>query len=225
MPREADCHRRRLLDGRRHRPAQEICDLADRYDALVMVDDSHATGFIGANRAGTHELRGVMDRIDILTGTLGKALGGASGGYTSGARKSSAGCGSARGPICSPTAFRRSLLPPACASSTCSRPTTSCDSVYATTRATFARRMTAAGFDLVPGEHPIIPVMLGDAKLASEFSQRLLQHGVYVIGFLVPRRAPRQGANPHANVRCAHEQRIWRRQLRRLRLSVRNSAS
>jgi glycine C-acetyltransferase len=163
-----------------------ICDLADRYDALVMVDDSHATGFVGANGRGTHELRGVLDRVDILTGTFGKALGGGSGGYTSG-----------RKPIIDwlrqrsrPYLFSNSI-PPLIAAATLrvldlleASPTLR--ERLARNAAYFRREMTAAGFNLVPGEHPIIPVMLGDAKLASELARRLLDAGVYVIGFSFP---------------------------------------
>jgi glycine C-acetyltransferase len=164
----------------------DICNLADRYDALVMVDDSHATGFIGAKGRGTHEYRGVIDRVDILTGTLGKALGGASGGYTSG-----------RKPIIDwlrqrsrPYLFSNSIPPFIAAASI-----RVLDLIEAGDRLReqlhanaqhFRSGMPAAGFNLVPGEHPIIPVMLGDAKIATEFARRLLDHGVYVIGFSFP---------------------------------------
>jgi glycine C-acetyltransferase len=165
---------------------KDICDLADRYDALVMVDDSHATGFTGAKGRGTHELHGVIDRIDILTGTLGKALGGASGGYTSG-----------RKPIIDwlrqrsrPYLFSNSIPPfIAAASIRVLDLLESSDHLRTQLRSNaehFRRAMSAAGFELVPGEHPIIPIMLGDAKVATEFAQRLLEHGVYVIGFSFP---------------------------------------
>lgn len=163
-----------------------ICDLADRYDALVMVDDSHATGFCGANGRGTHELRGVMDRVDILTGTLGKALGGASGGYTSG-RKEIIDWLRQRS---RPYLFSNSIPPLIAAASL--RVIDLLESGHDLRQrlwdnaAFFRAAMTAAGFTLVPGEHPIIPVMLGDAKLATEFARRLLDHGVYVIGFAFP---------------------------------------
>ncbi len=164
----------------------EICDLADRYDALVMVDDSHATGFIGERGRGTHELRGVMDRIDILTGTLGKALGGASGGYTSG-RKEIVGWLRQRS---RPYLFSNSIPPFIAAASVRVLDLLEADTQLKTrlheNSSHFRAGMTAAGFTLVPGEHPIIPVMLGDARLASEFAQRLLAHGVYVIGFSFP---------------------------------------
>jgi glycine C-acetyltransferase len=165
---------------------KDICDLADQYDALVMVDDSHATGFVGDKGRGTHELRGVMDRVDILTGTLGKALGGASGGYTSG-RKEIIGWLRQRS---RPYLFSNSIPPFIAAASLRVLDLLEADtqlraSLWSNT-AYFRAQMTAAGFDLAPGEHPIIPVMLGDAKLASEFAQRLLNHGVYVIGFSFP---------------------------------------
>ncbi|HEU4654242.1 MAG TPA: glycine C-acetyltransferase [Steroidobacteraceae bacterium] len=165
---------------------KEICDLADRYGALVMVDDSHATGFLGAKGRGTHEFRGVMDRIDILTGTLGKALGGAIGGYTSGRKEIVAWLRQRSRPYL----FSNSLPPlVAAASVRVLDLVESSDELRARlweNAAYFRSKMSAAGFNLVPGEHPIIPVMLGDAKLASTFAQKLLDHGVYVIGFSFP---------------------------------------
>ena len=182
---------------------KDICDLADRYDALVMVDDSHATGFVGARGRGTHELRGVIDRVDILTGTLGKALGGASGGYTSG-RKEIIGWLRQRS---RPYLFSNSI-PPFIAAATLRV----LDMLEADTTlrgrlwdnaAHFRRAMAAAGFNLVPGEHPIIPVMLGDAKLASEFARRLLDEGVYVIGFSYP-VVPQGKARIRTQLSAAH---------------------
>lgn len=163
-----------------------ICDLAERYGALVMVDDSHATGFIGQGGRGTPEYREVMGRIDILTGTLGKALGGAAGGYTA-ARKEIVAWLRQRS---RPYLFSNSL-PPVIAATTLRvlDLVQSSDDLRARLRentAYFRRRMTAAGFTIVPGEHPIAPVMLGDAALAARFAEQLLERGVYVIGFSFP---------------------------------------
>jgi glycine C-acetyltransferase len=165
---------------------KEICDLADRYGALVMVDDSHATGFIGKGGKGTPEFRDVMGRIDILTGTLGKALGGAAGGYTA-ARREIVGWLRQRS---RPYLFSNSI-PPVIAASTLRvlELIENGDQLRANLRrntAHFRSRMTAAGFTIVPGEHPIAPVMLGDAALAAKFAEKLLERGVYVIGFSYP---------------------------------------
>lgn len=165
---------------------REICDLADRYDALVMVDDSHATGFMGASGRGTHELRDVMGRVDILTGTLGKALGGAIGGYTSGRREIIDWLRQRSRPYL----FSNSIPPFIAAASLRVLDLLEADNqlrVRLHENARYFRQlMSSAGFNLVAGEHPIIPVMLGDAQLASDFAQRLLAHGVYVIGFSFP---------------------------------------
>jgi glycine C-acetyltransferase len=163
-----------------------ICDLADRYGALVMVDDSHATGFVGSGGRGTPEYREVMGRIDILTGTLGKALGGAAGGYTA-ARKEIVAWLRQRS---RPYLFSNSI-PPVIAATTLRvlDLVESSDELRANLRrntAHFRRRMTEAGFTIVPGEHPIAPVMLGDAALAARFAEKLLERGVYVIGFSYP---------------------------------------
>jgi glycine C-acetyltransferase len=163
-----------------------ICDLADRYGALVMVDDSHATGFVGAGGRGTPEYRDVMGRIDILTGTLGKALGGAAGGYTA-ARKEIVAWLRQRS---RPYLFSNSI-PPVIAATTLRvlDLVESSDELRANLRrntAHFRSRMTEAGFTIVPGEHPIAPVMLGDAALAARFAEKLLERGVYVIGFSYP---------------------------------------
>lgn len=165
---------------------KDICDLADRHDALVMVDDSHATGFVGARGRGTHELRGVIDRVDILTGTLGKALGGTSGGYTSGRKEIIAWLRQRSRPYL----FSNSIPPFIAAASVRVLDLLEGDNQLRArlweNAAHFREGMAAAGFNLVAGEHPIIPVMLGDAKLASGFAQKLLDHGVYVIGFSFP---------------------------------------
>ncbi|HET9694169.1 MAG TPA: glycine C-acetyltransferase, partial [Steroidobacteraceae bacterium] len=165
---------------------KDICDLADRYGALVMVDDSHATGFVGRGGRGTPEYRDVIGRVDILTGTLGKALGGAAGGYTA-ARKEIVGWLRQRS---RPYLFSNSI-PPVIAATTLRvlDLVESSDDLRARLRDNttyFRQRMTDAGFEIVPGEHPIAPVMLGDAALAARFADRLLDRGVYVIGFSYP---------------------------------------
>jgi glycine C-acetyltransferase len=165
---------------------QDICELADRYDALTMIDDCHATGFLGATGRGTHEYRDVMGRIDIITGTLGKALGGASGGFTSG-RREIVGWLRQRS---RPYLFSNSVAPVIAAASIAVLDLLENDQSLRIRLHENARRfrsgMEALGFDLKPGEHPIVPVMLGDAKLASEMASRLLDHGIYVIGFSFP---------------------------------------
>ena len=163
-----------------------ICDLADKYNALVMVDDSHAVGFIGERGRGTPELAGVIDRVDIVTGTLGKALGGASGGYTSG-RKEIIEMLRQRS---RPYLFSNTLAPVITATSLSVLDMLESSGELRTNLHENSRRfregMTKAGFDLVPGNHPIIPVMLGDASVASEMADRLLGEGIYVIGFSYP---------------------------------------
>ena len=163
-----------------------ICDLADKYNALVMVDDSHAVGFMGAHGRGTPEHCGVMDRVDIITGTLGKALGGASGGYTS-ARQEIVDLLRQRS---RPYLFSNTLAPAIAAASIkvfdmLSESTALRDKVHENARY-FRAEMEKAGFDLLPGEHPIVPVMLYDAKIANEFAARMLDKGVYVVGFCYP---------------------------------------
>ena len=167
-------------------PLKEICDLADKYGALVMVDDSHAVGFMGARGRGTHEHCGVMGRIDILTGTLGKALGGASGGYTSGRKEIIALLRQRSRPYL----FSNTLAPCIAGASLAVldllRADTSLrDTLEANTRF-FREAMTAAGFSIVPGSHPIVPIMLGEASLAARFAEAMLERGVYVIGFSYP---------------------------------------
>lgn len=182
---------------------KDICDLADRYDALVMVDDSHATGFVGARGRGTHELRGVIDRVDILTGTLGKALGGASGGYTSGRKEIIAWLRQRSRPYL----FSNSIPPFIAAASVRVLDLLEGDNQLRArlweNAAHFREGMAAAGFNLVAGEHPIIPVMLGDAKIASEFARRLLDEGVYVIGFSYP-VVPQGRARIRTQMSAAH---------------------
>ena len=163
-----------------------ICDLADEFDALTMIDDCHAAGFLGERGRGTHEYRGVMGRLDIITGTLGKALGGASGGYTSGP-KEIVGWLRQRS---RPYLFSNSVAPMIAASSIAVfdllERDNSLQQQLHENAAYFRSKMTERGFDLRPGEHPIIPVMLGDAKLATTMADKLLERGIYVIGFSFP---------------------------------------
>jgi glycine C-acetyltransferase len=164
----------------------KICDLADTHDAITMIDDCHAAGFLGEKGRGTHEYRGVMGRIDIITGTLGKALGGASGGYTSG-RKEVVGWLRQRS---RPYLFSNSVAPMIAAASIAVLDLLERDNSLQqqlhSNAAYFREKMTERGFDLRPGEHPIIPVMLGDAMLATQMADKLLERGVYVIGFSFP---------------------------------------
>ncbi|MEX0939422.1 MAG: glycine C-acetyltransferase [Pirellulales bacterium] len=165
---------------------QGICDLAERYRAMVMVDDSHAVGFVGKGGRGTHERAGVMDRVDILTGTLGKALGGASGGYTAGRREIVEWLRQRSRPYL----FSNSLAPVIAATSIhvleMLSETDELRCKLSVNSRHFRDEMTGLGFNLVPGEHPIIPVMLGDAVLAQRMAETLLDEGVYVIGFSFP---------------------------------------
>ena len=184
-------------------PLKEICDLADQYHALVMVDDSHAVGFLGPQGRGTHEYCGVMDRIDILTGTLGKALGGASGGYTSG-RKEIIDLLRQRS---RPYLFSNTLAPTIAGASLAAiellkRDTSLRDQLEQNAQF-FRQEMTAAGFQLAPGSHPIVPVMLGDAALATRFAEAMLARGVYVIGFSYP-VVPQGKARIRTQLSAAH---------------------
>ncbi|MEY4484086.1 MAG: hypothetical protein RL693_1538 [Verrucomicrobiota bacterium] len=184
-------------------PLKAICDLADKYGALVMVDDSHAVGFMGKRGRGTHEHCEVMGRIDILTGTLGKALGGASGGYTSG-RKEIVELLRQRS---RPYLFSNTLAPVIAGASIAALEllkdsTRLRDTLEANTRY-FRAAMTEAGFNIAPGEHPIVPVMLGDAALATRFADAMLERGVYVIGFSYP-VVPQGKARIRTQISAAH---------------------
>lgn len=165
---------------------KSICDLADKYDALVMVDDSHAVGFIGENGRGTHEYCDVLDRVDIITGTLGKALGGASGGYTSGRKEIIQWLRQRSRPYL----FSNTLAPVIASTSIAVLDMIAAKPELRTrlqdNSKIFRTRMEEAGFNLVPGNHPIIPVMLGDAVLAQKMAEGLLKEGIYVIGFSFP---------------------------------------
>jgi glycine C-acetyltransferase len=185
-------------------PLAEICDLADRYGALVMVDDSHATGFMGAGGRGTHEYCGVMGRVDFLTGTFGKALGGGTGGYTSGRSAAIAWLRQRSRPY-----LFSNTLPPAlvCAALAClemlSATTVHRDRLADNTR-WFRRAMTEAGFAIRAGDHPIVPIMLGDARLAHQMAADLLQDGIYVVGFSYP-VVPKGAARIRVQISAAHE--------------------
>ncbi|MEW1805174.1 glycine C-acetyltransferase [Pseudarthrobacter sp. NPDC080039] len=184
-------------------PLREICDLADKYGAMVMVDDSHAVGFMGATGAGTPEHAGVSDRVDIYTGTFGKALGGASGGYVSGRREIIAMLRQKARPYL----FSNSLAPAIVAATL-----KALDLVENSgdlrrrlfeNAALFRRRMTEEGFDLLPGEHAIVPVMFGDAVMAAKVADRMLQHGVFVTAFSFP-VVPRGAARIRVQLSAAH---------------------
>ena len=181
-----------------------ICDLAERYDALVMVDDSHAVGFMGEHGRGSHEHRGVIDRVDILTGTLGKALGGASGGYVSGRQEIIAW----RRQRARPYLFSNSLAPAIVATSLevlklLKEGGELLERLWRNTDR-FREGMSAAGFELAGQDHPIIPVMLGDARLAGEMAERLLDEGIYVIGFSFP-VVPKEQARIRVQISAGHE--------------------
>ena len=187
-------------------PLRGICELADRHGALVMIDDSHAAGFVGARGRGTPELHGVMGRVDIISGTLGKALGGASGGYVSG-RKEIIAC---LRQLSRPYLFSNTLPPAVAASSIAAldlveRSTELRDRLDANTRF-FREGLHAAGLSIKPGTHPIVPIMLGEARLAKEFAERMLEKGVYVIGFSHP-VVPRGAARIRTQVSAAHSRR------------------
>jgi glycine C-acetyltransferase len=180
-----------------------ICELADRYNALVMVDDSHAVGFVGPRGRGTHEYHGVMDRVDIITGTLGKALGGASGGYTSGRREII----DLLRQRSRPYLFSNSLAPPIAAASIKALELLSASTELrdrlASNTAYFRAGMGELGYDILPGEHPITPIMLGDASLAGEMADAMLAKGVYVIGFSYP-VVPQGAARIRTQISAAH---------------------
>ena len=186
-------------------PLDKICDLADKYEALVMIDESHCTGFIGKTGRGTHELHGVMDRVDIITGTLGKALGGASGGFTSGKQEIIDMLRQRSRPYL----FSNTLAPAIAGASIAvldmlSETTELRDKLEYNTKY-FREKMTEAGFDIKPGVHPIVPVMLYDAPLAQEFAAKMLDEGIYVIGFYYP-VVPKGKARIRVQLSAAHEQ-------------------
>ena len=180
-----------------------ICDLADKYGALVMVDDSHAVGFMGARGRGTHEYCGVMGRVDILTGTLGKALGGASGGYTSGRREIVEMLRQRSRPYL----FSNTLAPSIAGASLTvldllTESTALRDKLESNTKF-FRAEMTARGFSILAGTHPIVPIMLGEAPLAQRFAEAMLARGVYVVGFFYP-VVPQGKARIRTQISAAH---------------------
>jgi glycine C-acetyltransferase len=181
----------------------EICDLADKYDALVMIDDAHSTGFFGKTGRGTPEFRGVMGRIDVITSTLGKALGGASGGFTTGRQEIIDTLRQRSRPYL----FSNTVAPPIiCASLATFRmlgETTELRDTLEENTKYFRDKMTANGFDIKPGFHPIVPIMLGDAKLAHDMARDLLAEGIYVIGFSYP-VVPKGEARIRVQVSAAH---------------------
>ena len=182
----------------------KICDLADKYDAMVMVDECHSTGFLGSTGRGTHEYRGVMGRVDIITGTFGKALGGASGGFTA-ARKEIVEMLRQRS---RPYLFSNTLAPAIAGASIkvidlLTSTTALRDKLEVNTQM-FRQGMTSAGFDIIPGEHPIVPIMLYDAKLSQEMAAQLLQEGIYVIGFYYP-VVPKGQARIRVQISAGHD--------------------
>jgi glycine C-acetyltransferase len=184
-------------------PLKEICDLADKYDAMVMIDDSHAVGFMGKNGRGTHEFNDVIGRVDIITGTLGKALGGASGGYTS-ARKEIVELLRQRS---RPYLFSNTLAPAIVSASIkvldiISKTTELRDKLERNTKY-FREKIKSAGFEIKEGIHPIVPIMLGDAVIAQKMAAKLLQKGVYVIGFFYP-VVPKGTARIRVQISAAH---------------------
>jgi glycine C-acetyltransferase len=184
-------------------PLPEICELAERHDALVMLDDSHAVGFMGANGRGTHEHHGVIGRIDAISGTLGKALGGASGGYVSGRKELVAMLRQRSRPYL----FSNSVAPPIVAASLkvleLIRSGGELRQRLRENTTFFRKEMTDAGFDILPGEHPIVPVMVGDANLAARIAQGMLERGVYVVSFSYP-VVPKGMARIRTQVSAAH---------------------
>lgn len=183
----------------------KICDLADKYNAIVMSDESHSSGFLGKTGRGTHEYRGVMGRVDIITGTLGKALGGASGGFTSGPKEVI----DILRQRSRPYLFSNSVAPSIVGASIAvldmlSETTALRDKLEYNTKY-FRSKMTEAGFDIKPGDHPIVPVMLYDAVLSAQFADKLLQEGIYVIGFFFP-VVPKGQARIRVQLSAGHEQ-------------------
>jgi glycine C-acetyltransferase len=182
----------------------KICDLADKYNAIVMIDECHSSGFLGKTGRGTHEYRGVMGRIDIITGTLGKALGGASGGFTSGRKEVIDMLRQKSRPYLFSNTLAPSITGASIAVLDMLTETTELRDKLEFNTKYFRTKMTEAGFDIKPGEHPIVPIMLYDAVLAQNFASRLLEEGIYVIGFFFPVVAKGQ-ARIRVQLSAAHE--------------------
>jgi len=183
----------------------KICDLADTYDAIVMIDECHSTGFLGKGGRGTHEYRNVMGRIDIITGTLGKALGGASGGFTSGRKEIIEMLRQRSRPYLFSNTVAPAIVGGSIAVLDMITATTTLRDKLAYNTKYFREQMTAAGFDIKPGDHPIVPIMLYEASIAQEFAARLLEEGIYVIGFFFP-VVPKGQARIRVQLSAAHEQ-------------------
>ncbi|HAK13167.1 MAG TPA: glycine C-acetyltransferase [Chitinophagaceae bacterium] len=183
----------------------KICDLADQYDAIVMIDECHSSGFLGKTGRGTHEHRGVMGRIDIITGTLGKALGGASGGFTSGRKEIIEMLRQRSRPYLFSNTVAPSIVGASIAVLDMLTETTVLRDKLEFNTKYFRTKMTEAGFDIKPGEHPIVPIMLYDAVIAQQFAAALLEEGVYVIGFFFP-VVPKGQARIRVQLSAAHEQ-------------------
>jgi glycine C-acetyltransferase len=184
----------------------KICDLADKYDAIVMIDECHSSGFLGKTGRGTHEYRDVMGRIDIITGTLGKALGGASGGFTSGKKEIVEMLRQRSRPYLFSNTLAPSIVGASIAVLDMLSTTTELRDKLESNTKYFRSKMTEAGFDIKPGDHPIVPIMLYDAVLAQNFAAKLLDEGIYVIGFFFPVVAKGQ-ARIRVQLSAAHEQR------------------
>lgn len=181
-----------------------ICDLADKYDAIVMIDECHSSGFLGKTGRGTHEYRGVMGRIDIITGTLGKALGGASGGFTSGRKEIIEMLRQRSRPYLFSNTLAPSIVGASIAVLDMLSETTSLRDQLESNTSYFRSKMTEAGFDIRPGDHPIVPIMLYDAVIAQQFAAKLLEEGVYVIGFFFP-VVPKGQARIRVQLSAAHK--------------------
>ena len=183
----------------------KICDLADKYDAIVMIDESHSSGFLGKTGRGTHEYRNVMGRIDIITGTLGKALGGANGGFTSGRKEIIEMLRQRSRPYLFSNTLAPSITGASIAVLDMLTETTELRDKLEYNTGYFRTKMTEAGFDIKPGDHPIVPIMLYDAVVAQNFAAKLLDEGVYVIGFFYP-VVPKGLARIRVQLSAAHEQ-------------------